>query len=158
MSRGDDRRDRDLGRGVRVSLARRRACQWLLLPAAQLALPSAWAAASRVASARVWPAQEYTRVIVESKDAEARPRISIKEEGGKTRKLPGSSADARYLLPVGSNILVDEGQKVQAGDTLQLQWGARVLDIPLTEADIQSRVTADKATMCAGQASRGESR
>jgi DNA-directed RNA polymerase subunit beta' len=59
-----------------------------------------------------------TRVIVESKDAEARPRISLKEEGGKTRKLPGSSSDARYLLPVGSNILVDEGQKVQAGDII----------------------------------------
>ncbi|MBI5905742.1 MAG: DNA-directed RNA polymerase subunit beta', partial [Deltaproteobacteria bacterium] len=59
-----------------------------------------------------------TRVIVESKDPDARPRISLKEEGGKTRKLPGSTSDARYLLPVGSNILVDEGQKVQAGDII----------------------------------------
>ncbi len=59
-----------------------------------------------------------TRVIVESKDADARPRISLKEEGGKTRKLPASTSDARYLLPVGSNILVDEGQKVQAGDII----------------------------------------
>jgi N-acetylmuramoyl-L-alanine amidase len=50
----------------RVSLARRRAFGWLLLPAAQLALPSAWAEAARIASARVWPAQEYTRVIFES--------------------------------------------------------------------------------------------
>ena len=39
----------------------------MLLPATQLAVPAAWAqAAARVASARVWPAQEYTRVIVES--------------------------------------------------------------------------------------------
>ncbi len=59
-----------------------------------------------------------TRVIGESKDPDARPRISIKEEGGKTRKLPGSTSDARYLLPIGSNILVDEGQKVQAGDII----------------------------------------
>ena len=60
-----------------------------------------------------------TRVIVESKDAEARPRISIKEAGSRTtRKLPGSSSEARYLLPIGSNILVDEGQKVQAGDII----------------------------------------
>jgi DNA-directed RNA polymerase subunit beta' len=59
-----------------------------------------------------------TRVIVESKDPDARPRISLKEEGGKTRKLPGSTSDARYLLPVGSNILVDEGHKVQAGDII----------------------------------------
>jgi DNA-directed RNA polymerase subunit beta' len=60
-----------------------------------------------------------TRVISESKDPDARPRISIKEEGGRTtRKLPGSASEARYLLPIGSNILVDEGQKVQAGDII----------------------------------------
>jgi DNA-directed RNA polymerase subunit beta' len=60
-----------------------------------------------------------TRVIIESKDSEARPRISLKEVGGRTtRKLPGTSSEARYLLPSGSNILVDEGQKVQAGDII----------------------------------------
>ena len=37
-----------------------------MLPAAQWVLPSAWADASRIASARVWPAQEYTRVIFEA--------------------------------------------------------------------------------------------
>ncbi|HLN91169.1 MAG TPA: DNA-directed RNA polymerase subunit beta', partial [Patescibacteria group bacterium] len=60
-----------------------------------------------------------TRVIIESKDPEVRPRISLKEVGGRTtRKLPGTSSEARYLLPSGSNILVDEGQKVQAGDII----------------------------------------
>ena len=60
-----------------------------------------------------------TRVIIESKDSEVRPRISIKEVGSRTtRKLPGTSSEARYLLPSGSNILVDEGQKVQAGDII----------------------------------------
>jgi N-acetylmuramoyl-L-alanine amidase len=49
-----------------VSIARRRACRWLLLPAAQWVLPCAWADASRIASARLWPAQEYTRVIFEA--------------------------------------------------------------------------------------------
>jgi len=49
------------------SLARRRALQWLLLPAAQLAWPgAAWASAARVVSARLWPAQEYTRLILEA--------------------------------------------------------------------------------------------
>lgn len=51
---------------TRVSLSRRRAFRWLMLPAAQWALPCAWAEAARIASARVWPAQEYTRVIFES--------------------------------------------------------------------------------------------
>ena len=60
-----------------------------------------------------------TRVIIESKDSEVRPRISLKEVGSRTtRKLPGTSSEARYLLPSGSNILVDEGQKVQAGDII----------------------------------------
>ncbi|HET7134544.1 MAG TPA: N-acetylmuramoyl-L-alanine amidase [Casimicrobiaceae bacterium] len=40
--------------------------RWLLLPAAYGALPSAWASASKIASARVWPANDYTRVIFES--------------------------------------------------------------------------------------------
>src|SRR5512145_1360354 len=59
-----------------------------------------------------------TRVVIEPRDPDARPRISIKDEGGKTLKLPGSTSDARYLLPVGSNILVDEGMGVQAGDII----------------------------------------
>jgi N-acetylmuramoyl-L-alanine amidase len=51
----------------RVRLERRRAFRWLLLPAAHWVSPSAWAEASRIASARLWPAQEYTRVIFEAK-------------------------------------------------------------------------------------------
>jgi N-acetylmuramoyl-L-alanine amidase len=51
---------------IRVSLERRNVCRWLLLPAAQMFVPFAWAEVARVASARIWPAQEYTRVIFES--------------------------------------------------------------------------------------------
>jgi N-acetylmuramoyl-L-alanine amidase len=51
---------------TRVCLERRRAFRWLLLPATQWALPAAWADASQIASARLWPAQEYTRVIFEA--------------------------------------------------------------------------------------------
>jgi N-acetylmuramoyl-L-alanine amidase len=36
------------------------------MPAAQFLVPGAWAQAARIASARVWPAQEYTRLILES--------------------------------------------------------------------------------------------
>ncbi|MBK9117143.1 MAG: N-acetylmuramoyl-L-alanine amidase [Betaproteobacteria bacterium] len=49
-----------------ISWQRRRLCQWLVLPDSQILLPAAWGQAARVASARVWPAQEYTRVVVES--------------------------------------------------------------------------------------------
>ncbi|MCP5468526.1 MAG: DNA-directed RNA polymerase subunit beta', partial [Deltaproteobacteria bacterium] len=57
------------------------------------------------------------RVIVESKSRQGdlRPRISIKGEGGKTLKLPGSENEARYLMPIGAHITVTEGQEVIAG-------------------------------------------
>jgi len=50
---------------TRVSPPRRRALRWLLLPAAQLLSPAALFASS-IGSARLWPAQEYTRLIIES--------------------------------------------------------------------------------------------
>ena len=58
------------------------------------------------------------KVIVESKDPDLRPRISIKDEKGKTMNLPGSASQARYLLPVGANIFISEGDTVEAGDII----------------------------------------
>jgi N-acetylmuramoyl-L-alanine amidase len=65
MSDGDDCNSRRSARIASISLSRRRALGWFLLPAAQFAVPSAWAIAARIASTRLWPAQEYTRVILE---------------------------------------------------------------------------------------------
>jgi DNA-directed RNA polymerase subunit beta' len=58
------------------------------------------------------------KVIVEykDKDTEIRPRVSIKDEQGKTIKVGDS--DARYLLPVGANIMVKEGEEIRAGDVI----------------------------------------
>jgi DNA-directed RNA polymerase subunit beta' len=58
------------------------------------------------------------KVITESKDTELRPRISIKDEKGRTLNLPGSASQARYLLPVGANIFISEGDMVEAGDVI----------------------------------------
>ncbi len=58
-----------------------------------------------------------TRVIIEFRDPNMRPRVSIKDESGKTAKL-SNGLDARYLLPVGANINVSAGQRVEAGDVL----------------------------------------
>ncbi|MFH1623637.1 MAG: DNA-directed RNA polymerase subunit beta', partial [Pseudomonadota bacterium] len=58
------------------------------------------------------------KVIVESKDPDARPRVSIKDERGHTAKLLGSESPARYLLPVKANIMVSEGEMVTAGDVI----------------------------------------
>jgi DNA-directed RNA polymerase subunit beta' len=56
------------------------------------------------------------KVIVEFKGANFRTRVSIKDSKGKTARIPGTNAVARYLLPVGVNIVVSEGDKVRAGD------------------------------------------
>jgi DNA-directed RNA polymerase subunit beta' len=54
--------------------------------------------------------------ISESKDADLRPRISLKDEAGKTLRIPNSENEARYFLPVGATIAVSEGDRVEAGD------------------------------------------
>jgi DNA-directed RNA polymerase subunit beta' len=54
--------------------------------------------------------------VIESKDADLRPRISLKDDGGKTLKIPNSDNEARYFLPFGATIAVSEGDQIQAGD------------------------------------------
>lgn len=62
---------------------------------------------------------KISRVIVESRDLDVRPRISIKDSSGKTASLPGSvNAKARYHLPVGAVIMVNEGTEVGPGTVL----------------------------------------
>lgn len=59
-----------------------------------------------------------SRTIIESKSLEVRPRISIKDESGKTASLATSDGMARYMLPINAIILVDEGDDVTAGDII----------------------------------------
>jgi DNA-directed RNA polymerase subunit beta' len=59
-----------------------------------------------------------SNVIVEFKDLDVRPRISIKDGSGKTVKIPNSNLYARYFLPVGAYINVTEGTEVKAGDVI----------------------------------------
>jgi len=62
---------------------------------------------------------KISRVIVESHQADMRPRISIKDKDKKTANLPGfSKAKARYHLPIGAIIMVNEGDVVNAGTVL----------------------------------------
>jgi len=58
------------------------------------------------------------KIIVEFKGGDLRPRVSIKDEKGKTAKLADSNAVARYLLSVGVNLVVSEGDQVRAGDII----------------------------------------
>ena len=77
---------------IRVSLGRRRALRWALLPAAQIVAPLAWAQAARIASARVWPAQEYTRLILESSLPLAWQVTTLKDPGRVVLDLDGVDA------------------------------------------------------------------
>ena len=56
--------------------------------------------------------------IIESKSGEERPRLSIKDETGKTAKLQRTSGTARYTLPIGAILLVEEGVEVKAGEVI----------------------------------------
>src|SRR5258708_9975013 len=60
-----------------------------------------------------------SNVIVEAtKDLDVRPRISIKDESGKTSRLTSNEQFARYYLPGGSYINVAEGTTVHAGGVI----------------------------------------
>jgi DNA-directed RNA polymerase subunit beta' len=58
------------------------------------------------------------KVIVDAKDAEARPAVIINDKSGNPLKLPHRDLPARYSLPVGANLLVLDGDEVHAGDTI----------------------------------------
>ncbi len=58
------------------------------------------------------------RVVIESRSNDLRPRIEIRDAKGVNVKLPSSETDARYLLPVGANIIVADGDQVEAGDVI----------------------------------------
>ncbi len=68
-----------------------------------------------------------SNVIVESKELDVRPRISIKDDSGKTVRIAatvtegrpaGTDQYARYFLPVSSYINVAEGAHVDAGEVI----------------------------------------
>jgi DNA-directed RNA polymerase subunit beta' len=61
---------------------------------------------------------KISRVIVESRDQDTRPRISLKDGSGKTANLSGRRGKARYPLPVGAIIMVGEGARVGPGAVL----------------------------------------
>ncbi|MFO7560410.1 MAG: DNA-directed RNA polymerase subunit beta' [Desulfobacterales bacterium] len=58
-----------------------------------------------------------SRTVIEGKAADVRPRISIKDDKGKTAVM-ASGGIARYALPVGAILLVEEQDEVRAGDVI----------------------------------------
>lgn len=58
------------------------------------------------------------RVVIESRDPDARPRMTIVDEQGNPKKLISSDALAQYSLPVKANIIVADGQQIGPGDAI----------------------------------------
>ncbi|MBW2485133.1 MAG: DNA-directed RNA polymerase subunit beta', partial [Deltaproteobacteria bacterium] len=57
-----------------------------------------------------------SKVIAQTRlSGDMNPRITIKDKRGRTLKLPGTGSPARYSLPVGSIISVNEGDAIQPG-------------------------------------------
>ncbi|MCK6544612.1 DNA-directed RNA polymerase subunit beta' [Myxococcota bacterium] len=59
-----------------------------------------------------------SKVIIESRDPDARPRIMITDADGKPLMLPNATTQAMYTLPVRANIVVQDGQEIGPGDVI----------------------------------------
>jgi DNA-directed RNA polymerase subunit beta' len=59
-----------------------------------------------------------TKVIMESKGSESKPTVLIADANGKPQDLPGRNIPCRYIIPVGAQLLVSDGQEVHAGDII----------------------------------------
>jgi DNA-directed RNA polymerase subunit beta' len=58
------------------------------------------------------------KVVIEARDPDLRPRISIKDEKGRTITIPGTASPARYILPIGAHLVVNDGDDIFAGDSI----------------------------------------
>ena len=120
--------------GVTATLARRRALSWMLLPAAGLIVPAAWASAARIASARVWPAQEYTRLILEGPTPIAHQLLLLKDPHRIVLDLDG--------VEIGPE-LAQLPSRVQANDPYiaGIRFGRKAPDVLRVVIDLRAEVT-----------------
>ncbi|NTU47943.1 MAG: DNA-directed RNA polymerase subunit beta', partial [Syntrophobacteraceae bacterium] len=58
-----------------------------------------------------------SKVVVEYRESDVRPRISIKDDKGRTAKV-GEGGVARYFMPIGAILMVSEGDPIFPGDVL----------------------------------------
>lgn len=59
-----------------------------------------------------------TKVITDTKGADSKPTILLTDGGGKVLELPNRNIPARYVIPVGAQLMVSDGQEVHAGDII----------------------------------------
>lgn len=61
---------------------------------------------------------KVSHTIIEGRDADIRPLITIKDDQGKNVKLLNSKTAARYYLPVNAILTVEDDDSVMAGDVI----------------------------------------
>ncbi len=59
-----------------------------------------------------------TKVITDSKGSDMKPTLVLKDASGQVLTLPGRDVPARYVVPVGAQLLVSEGQEVHSGEVI----------------------------------------
>ncbi|MGQ0504142.1 MAG: DNA-directed RNA polymerase subunit beta', partial [Myxococcaceae bacterium] len=58
------------------------------------------------------------KTITESKDPDARPRITLRDAKGETKSMASSDQPASYFLPQGATITVNDGDEINAGEII----------------------------------------
>jgi DNA-directed RNA polymerase subunit beta' len=61
---------------------------------------------------------KVSRTIIEGRDSEIRPRITLKDKDGKAVKLDSAKTSAMYYLPINAILTVEEDDHVMAGDVI----------------------------------------
>ncbi len=59
-----------------------------------------------------------TKVITDTKGAENKPTVWVKTASGETQNLPNRDIPARYVIPVGAQLLVSDGAEIHSGDVV----------------------------------------
>ena len=59
-----------------------------------------------------------TKVIMESKSASTKPTVYLQTESGEPLNFSNRDIPARYVIPVGAQLLVNDGEEVHAGDVI----------------------------------------
>ncbi|MBX7230872.1 MAG: DNA-directed RNA polymerase subunit beta' [Bdellovibrionales bacterium] len=59
-----------------------------------------------------------TKVITEAKGTDVKPTVLLVDKEGQLQPLPGRNIPARYVIPVGAQLMMADGQEVHAGDVV----------------------------------------
>lgn len=59
-----------------------------------------------------------TKVITDSKSGDSKPTVYLVGPGGSPLNLPNRNIPARYVIPVGAQLLIGDGEEIHAGDVI----------------------------------------